>query len=157
MAEPEVDAGPTAPLATIGRRFAARLIDGIIITLPGALILARYVDTDASPPVLDAPLWLQAVVALLLPVAYDTLLIAWRGQTIGKVTMGIRVARVSDDGLPTIWQAGIRALLPIAAFQLPIPLVSLGLGLAIYLVAFGHPLRQGFHDRAAGTVVLSTR
>jgi uncharacterized RDD family membrane protein YckC len=36
-----------------------------------------------------------------------------------------------------------------------VPIVNVLLSLAIYLVAIVHPLRQGWHDRAAGTVVVS--
>ena len=143
-------------LATIGRRALARLIDTLIIGIPATLVLLRYVDPERPEDPIDAPLWLFYLVGLVAPVLYETLLISWRGQTVGKATTAVRVQRVVDGGLPASWQALVRILLPVAIANIPLsifPLLSIG----VYLLAIGHPLRQGLHDRAAGTVVVSTR
>jgi len=46
----------------------------------------------------------------------------------------------------------VRALIP-TAVQL-VPVVGPGLSLVVYLRAVFHPLRQGLHDAAAGTIVV---
>jgi uncharacterized RDD family membrane protein YckC len=144
-------------LAPIGRRFVARLIDIVVLAVPAYLAMAPQIDPDNANDPYDGPLWLYYLVVLVVPVVYEVVFIAWRGQTIGKVTVGVRVARLGDGGIPTWWQAGVRALLPIAVANLPIQPVASLLAIGVYLLALLSPLRQGLHDRAAGTVVLSTR
>ena len=149
------ESGPNS-LASIGQRFVARLIDGVILVVPLLLITWQFAEIDTEADRFDLPGWAFALNALV-PVIYETVLIASRGQTIGKATMGIRVRRLTDGENPTPWQAGIRVLLPVALGNLPLGFIATVLSLAVYLVAFSNPLRQGWHDRAAGTVVVRTR
>jgi uncharacterized RDD family membrane protein YckC len=57
-----------------------------------------------------------------------------------------------DGGQVTWSYAALRALIP-TAVQL-VPLIGPGLSLAVYVRAAFHPLRQGLHDAAAGTIVV---
>ena len=82
-------------------------------------------------------------------------MIRTRGQTVGKRVLHIKVVRITD-GRPPDWTASImRYLLPILPALVPLPGVWL-LSPVVYLVAILNPLRQGWHDRAAGTVVIKT-
>ena len=151
MEAAQVEAGA---LATIGRRFVARLIDALIVALPASLALWPYIDADEGT--IDGPLWLVYLLGLVVPAMYEIVFIAWRGQTVGKVIMSVRVVQLDGGEVPSASQSAIRALLPLAVLNLPLPPISTLAGMAIYLWAFTSPLRQGLHDRAAGTVVVST-
>ena len=62
----------------------------------------------------------------------------------------------TDSGGPPAWSySGIRALLPTVAGA--VPGAGLFLWLTVYLVAIFTPRRQGLHDFAAGTIVVSLR
>ena len=145
---------PSAPpvvLASIGQRFLARLIDGIIVGVP--VVAALFATTDVGQAnnsnfSLPLPFILGS---LLLGALYEISLIATMGQTVGKRAMRIRVVRVDDGGLPGWGSASIRYLLPTAVGAIPILQL---LALLVYLRALWDPMRQGFHDRAAGTIVV---
>ena len=145
--------GPNS-LASIGQRALGRAIDFVVLLIPFFLIVLPNVDTSGSDPTVDVSSGTRLLL-LVAPLVYETVLIAWRGQTVGKIVAGTRVARLADGGTPIPTQAGMRAVVPVGATL--IPFVGGILSLAVYLVAIVHPLRQGWHDRAAGTVVVRTR
>jgi uncharacterized RDD family membrane protein YckC len=83
-------------------------------------------------------------------VLYETVLLAGGGRTLGKMLFGLRVLRV-DRTLLAPRDALIRsALIDV------IGVVPLGWPIAA-IVLEKHRLRQGPHDRAAGTLVVTTR
>lgn len=156
---PITDAGFPAwgpgSLAPIGRRAIGRIIDTVIVVLPFIVLAAQYVVIkDDKVDVGTLPGWFS-VAWQATAVVYETLLLSWRGQTLGKMVAGTRVVR-SDGERPHWWQAALRIGIPSLAFLVP----YLGGGLlavVIYLTAIWHPFRQGWHDRAAGTVVVASR
>ena len=84
--------------------------------------------------------------------AYRVLLIASRGQTLGKLLLGIAVVDAADPRRnPSVAQAFRRCMVPQGAGLVPIPCT----GLVPYLWMFRDPKNQGLHDRAAGTLVVS--
>jgi uncharacterized RDD family membrane protein YckC len=93
------------PLASIGRRFAAQFIDGMIVWL-GILILAVPIVIIASRNGGNEQLttfaafgMIGAVGILVLGyIAYEALMLRARGATLGKMAMKIRVVR--PDGSP---------------------------------------------------------
>jgi uncharacterized RDD family membrane protein YckC len=148
-----VAAAESGQLASIGQRIGARLLDGLIIGLPLFVLILATTDFSDDQDAISTPLWVQ-LVATAVSALYEVVLIRTRGQTIGKRVLGIKVVRSTDGALPD-WTASIvRYILPVLAALLPVPIVNVLLSLAIYLVAIVHPLRQGWHDRAAGTVVV---
>jgi uncharacterized RDD family membrane protein YckC len=70
------------------------------------------------------------------------------GQTLGKMVAGVRVLADDRDGAPDVGRAAVRTLV-----WLPLALPA-GLGL---LSAAVRGDRRGWHDRFAGTRVVSTR
>lgn len=142
-------------LAPIGRRVLGRLIDTAIVMIPFMVLAAQYVTIHGDKvDVGKLPGWFT-VAWQATAVGYETVLLTWRGQTLGKMAAGTRVER-SDGSNPHWWQAALRIGVPSLAFLIPV----LGGGLlaaAIYLTAIWHPFRQGWHDRAAGTVVVASR
>jgi uncharacterized RDD family membrane protein YckC len=139
-------------LATPGSRLLARVVDGLLL---GAVVLAllaatgRY-PTDTSADALSAALpgvwWL-----LGLSAAYEVTLVAVRGQTLGKMAFHIRVAALPDGGAPGAGRSVLRWVVPVVMNVVPF------LGLLAFVPILFDPLRQGLHDKTAGTVVVSTR
>src|SRR5207244_10133490 len=85
-------------LAGIGRRFAAYLIDLMVLWLP--LIVIGIAITVAVAGKDFNPIWIQpaALLAIVLWIVYEALMLASRGQTLGKMAMKIKVVRA--DGMP---------------------------------------------------------
>jgi uncharacterized RDD family membrane protein YckC len=140
---------PVTTLAPLGRRLAARLLDGLVLT-PILVLLVGLTGgfpeggrSFAMPDTAFRLYWLVVV-------AYEVGLIALSGQTLGKRWLGIRVVDATTGAVPNLDQAGRRAapsLLGIVPF--------LGtLAPLLYLPALWQPRRQGFHDSLAATVVV---
>lgn len=147
-------------LAKIGLRAVARLLDMVVVGIPLVLIvavvlLATGYDPDQATEAETLPPWLAAVwfVAVF---SYETVAVAWKGRTLGKLAVGIRVARLDDGRTPLWWQAGIRVALPAVIVTIPYPLTQL-VFVGIYLTAQFDAMRRGIHDKAAGTIVVTTR
>jgi uncharacterized RDD family membrane protein YckC len=113
-----------------------------------------HIGSDNSVNVEDIPLWLFPVVQIL-DIVYETVAVAVWGRTIGKWIMGLRVEDPHGER-PSWRRAAVRIAVPDLAAM--IPLIGSGLlTAAIYLTAVWNPLRQGLHDRAAGTIVVRAR
>ncbi len=141
---------PTAQYASVGVRFVAILVDGLIIGIP-LLVIEAILGFAGSP-----------VAALLNALAYflyeGLLLTSWNGQTVGKKLMSVRV--ISADGQPlttnkAFTRTGVKAILSVAGSIKP-PFTSF-LGIASlldYLWPFWDANKQTWHDKAAGTYVV---
>jgi uncharacterized RDD family membrane protein YckC len=137
-------------LASIWRRFFALVIDDLLVALPAGLVLAiafyRLAATRGEMP-LASQLEIQIASLFTLPLAvlYNGWMLAVRGQTLGKMALGIRV--VNADGEPlSPGQAWGRAVLQ--------RLFLSCLALLNYLPAFLTPERTCIHDMAAKTRVI---
>jgi uncharacterized RDD family membrane protein YckC len=156
-------AGPE--LASIGRRFGAFFLDGLILTLPLTAVLVTILamlgllgadgglfgaDARGKPPDYALILAIEGVIFLVQLVAwilYEGLMLRRNGQTVGKKAMRIRV--VSAEGAPlsqgqAFGRAAMRQVLGIVPC----------LGLVNYLTAFGQQ-RTCIHDMAARTRVIN--
>jgi uncharacterized RDD family membrane protein YckC len=154
--------GPNA-LGSAAQRTFGWILDSILINGPLSLVLLPYLSIgDDGRITFDAPYW-ATVLPVVVFVIYQVAALAWRGQTLGMMATGIRLARYADGKRPRLDQAGIRQLLP-AIFML-VPIVNLltgVLGLMQYLILFSFlwdpsGLRRGWHDKASGTIVVRTR
>jgi uncharacterized RDD family membrane protein YckC len=139
-------------LASIGKRALAQFLDGLVVGIPLFAITAalgyRLTDSSLSNSALTwlTVLWVGA------NLMYNIIGVAVYGYTVGKRIVGIKVVSRADGGRVTWTYASLRALIP-TAVQL-VPVVGPGLSLVVYLRAVFHPLRQGLHDVAAGTIVV---
>ncbi|GAA3489230.1 RDD family protein [Streptomyces cremeus] len=153
------------PLASLGKRFVARLIDMLIVGVPMGLLgipfgsYERVTETtddfgDTFTQVTSGKSLLWSVVVIAVYLAYDTILTAKNGQTIGKRVMGLRVAVLNDGRTPTTGVALLRA----AVLLVPALVCCYCLWWLVNLVmvAVDKPYRQGLHDKAAKTVVVTT-
>ncbi|MEU2545327.1 RDD family protein [Streptomyces roseolus] len=149
------------PLAETGRRILARLVDWAIIAVPLAIIGIPFDIYDRATVDGDdfQATWTgggQLVFQLLTIVAYvtyDTVLTAKNGQTLGKRLMKLRVAMLNDGSTPPMSQSLLRAVV----LWLPALICCACLWplLILILILVDKPYKQGLHDKAAKTVVVT--
>lgn len=144
-------------LASIAQRALAQVIDSLLVLAPVIVVVLVFdIDPLAGQDGGESG-GLLAVTALWLAIGivYETVAIAVFARTVGKRVLGLKVVRSEDGGRVGWTYASVRALVPAAAGL--VPYIGLGLQVAVYLRAAFHPLRQGWHDAATGTLVVLTR
>ncbi|MFF9910124.1 RDD family protein [Streptomyces sp. NPDC013457] len=151
------------PLADSGKRILARIIDWLIVAIPLALIgipfnvYDRATDGDDFGDTITATSTGSGLVFQLITivayVAYDTLMVANSGQTLGKKWLKLRVAMLNDGSTPPTNASLIRAVV----LWLPTLICCACLWplLLLILILVDKPYKQGLHDKAAKTVVVS--
>jgi uncharacterized RDD family membrane protein YckC len=135
-------------LAGIGRRFGAMLIDQLILMVPVFAIVIGTVAVSMSGNKTFDPLWLQPAlfIVVALYVVYEALMLAARGQTLGKMAMKIKVVRPDGTALTT-GQAWGRAFMR--------QILASCLSIFNYLPAFFTKDRTCLHDLVANTRVVN--
>ena len=141
-------------LAPLSRRALGAILDQLLVLVPVGVgvVAAGYRPGDELST--SSLLWLN-VVTVAVAFVYETLMIGLIGRTVGKIATGTRVVSAVTGGRLGWYGALQRALVPSIAAAVP----ELGflLGAIVYgMAAFG-PMRQGLHDRAAGSVVILNR
>ena len=140
-------------LAPMWRRVVAQLLDQLMVLVPVAGF-ALAIGIRTADDLTDRAFAVNVAV-VVVAFTYEFVMIARWGRTVGKFAMGTRVVRVDTGGPLLWWSSAIRALVPLAAGV--VPGVGMFLSLVIYATAFWDRRRQGWHDRAAGTIVVSVR
>ena len=146
------------PLADSGKRVLARIIDMIIVgivvwLLSWAFGFSQYtLNTDKMK---FADSFGREVVAAVLYIAYDTVMMSKSGQTFGKQLLNLRVANLDNGATPSAQTSLMRA----AVLWIPFAFCCACVWTAIAggWSFFDKPYKQGLHDKAAKTVVVSTR
>ncbi|MFF9428985.1 RDD family protein [Streptomyces sp. NPDC004290] len=152
------------PLADTGRRVLARLIDWVIVAVPLAIIgipfdIYRRATEDGNDfgdtvnSLNGGSQLVFQLITIVAYVAYDTVLTARNGRTIGKKLMKLRVAMLNDGSTPPMSQSLLRAVV----LWLPALICCACLWplLILILILVDKPYKQGLHDKAAKTVVVS--
>jgi uncharacterized RDD family membrane protein YckC len=158
----ELGLPPTGPnsLASQWMRLVARIIDIIILAIPGFIVAGALLsDSDAAyrPGMtpLSGDLIAVSLVTLLIGAAYEVGMLVTQGATVGKMALGMRVARIADGQKPTPADAVTRWAVPNVAGLVPF------LGGLFQIVnalwCLWDPNRQCLHDKVAKTVVVSTK
>jgi len=114
-------------------RLGAGVIDLLILALLGAIILFA----SGSPSFL-------VIGGLIVSFAYFVGFWTWRGQTPGKMAVGIKVIRT--DHSPVTWRCALRRFLGYITSTL---MALIGF---IWIAFDGH--KQGIHDKIADTYVV---
>ena len=137
-------------LAQIWRRVIGQVIDQLVVLIPMiAIAFAAGVRTTDD---LSSKAFGLNIAVIATAFAYECCMIAVWGRTIGKFALGTRAVRVDTAG-PVLWSsAAVRALVPLAAGV--IPGVGFVLSIAVYAPAMFDKRQQGWHDKAAGTIVV---
>ncbi|MGW0335465.1 RDD family protein [Streptomyces sp. NPDC003011] len=146
-----------APPADSGRRTLARIIDMILVgVVVGLLTWAFGVNEyEMSGDGFEVgKSFGQSVIAAVLYIAYDTYMITKSGRTLGKKWLGMRVANLDNGATPSVQSALIRS----AVLWIPFAFCCACVWTAISggWSFFDKPYKQGLHDKAAKTVVVST-
>jgi uncharacterized RDD family membrane protein YckC len=152
------------PLADFGKRLLARVIDTLIVFIPLALIslLAGGWDVttngdgwdDFTDQVNTGTQWLWSLISLVAYVGYDTIMTTkQRGQTVGKRWMKLRVAMLNDGSVPDFNSSLMRA----AVLWVPALVCCFCIWWAAIIITIlaDRPYKQGLHDKAGKTVVVS--
>lgn len=144
-------AGGMPPLAPLGKRLTARIIDiviVIVIAVPFGLI-TFFADRHDR----NLVSFVSSLAAMLAAFVYEGLMLTRsRGQTVGKKLLGLRVAMLADGSAPEGSPGWTRA----AVWGLPGAIVCGCLWWIVdgVWVTWDHPYRQALHDKAAKTVVV---
>ena len=141
-------------LATPGARIGARLVDAEIFSVLWLIILIANVYAFDAADVEGSALpflFVLVVPVIVTGLIYEVVMIATRGQTLGKMAMGIKVVRADNGARPGAGKSLGRWSLPYLI--LLIPLLGWLFTLLCYLSLTWGRDRQGWHDKAAGTLV----
>ncbi|MFF2512164.1 RDD family protein [Streptomyces sp. NPDC058086] len=145
------------PLADSGKRTVARIIDmilvGIVVWLLSWAFGVMQYNMNADKIEYSRGFG-QSVIAAVLYVGYDTVMISKSGQTLGKKLFNLRVANLDNGSTPSVQTTLVRSLV----LWIPFAFCCACIWTAIAggWSFFDKPYKQGLHDKAAKTVVVST-
>lgn len=146
----------------MGRRIGARVLDLVVVSWLSLFvlieILGRLLGGDplgrdtAVNRLADLSGTRTLVGVMIVLTVYEVLPVAFRGATLGKAMVGLRVIRLDSWGRPGLLSAAIRA----AVLYGPLAIPTVGFLLFAVVVGPGlvWPTRRGLHDLAAGTAVI---
>ncbi|MFE7384978.1 RDD family protein [Streptomyces zhihengii] len=152
------------PLAPFGKRLVARVIDILIIAVPLALISLLLGGWDwttnggddwdeFTDQVNTGRQWLFTLISLVAYIGYDTLMTKKDGRTVGKRLMKLRTAMLNDGRTPDTSAALMRAVV----LWVPALVCCYCVWWLVILITVvaDKPYKQGLHDKAGKTVVVS--
>ncbi|MBV2355793.1 RDD family protein [Streptomyces sp. J2-1] len=157
-------------LASMGRRLGARLIDAVLYSIVYAVLAGAGVSSlmssakscdpnaaDYNTCINDATqsfmgkIWGVIAILWIVTFLYEWLMVSLVGATLGKLLVGIRVVKADTGQKPGLGSSALRWVIPFVGS------IVCGIGaLLVYLSPFwdGSGRRQGWHDKAAGTLVV---
>ena len=149
----ELTSGETVQLAGPAARLGARVLDIIILVLAAFIITPIFFGSlfDAGGS-FESSLLGWALLMVTTSFAYEVIQIAVWGQTLGKRVTGVRVVNAAHGGLPgwgkAIGRWGVPSIISL------IPFVGWILSILCYVSLTWDRVYQGWHDKAAGTLVI---
>ena len=156
---PSEEAGtPSGPeLAGRGRRLGAYLIDliiaGIVLGVLAVLNLGISLEDLARDPMTQQMSTAGGIAYLVIFMVINGYLLVTKGQTLGKLALGIRIVDAGSNGAATAVKIlGLRYVLVMLVGAIPI--IGGLLGLIDFLFIFRED-RRCVHDLLAGTKVVS--
>jgi uncharacterized RDD family membrane protein YckC len=141
-------------LATRGKRFGATFVDGIFLVISGTVLSRAYCA------IADVPRTVGVIqLGMIVAAAVNWILIARRGQTIGKILFKTEIVRV--DGAPARFLHGVALrtwplLIVNYGTELLFPTLRTAVGLlgTIDALFVFSAFNRCIHDRIAGTYVV---
>lgn len=136
-------------LAGFWRRFAAYIIDALIVGVSGSIvqsILAAIIGASGSD--MAGTTWRGGLISLFLGLVYFGYLWARNGQSLGYMALGLRL--VKTDGSPVSFGLGMFRYLVIYLSFLVCAVPAL---ISAFMIGMSEQ-KQGLHDRVAGTIVV---
>lgn len=161
----EIPGKGAVKMASMTQRLIARILDGVVLSVVLGIVMAVAIaiiagaasmgDDAAAGVGLLGFLGLMTV-ALVLVYAYEAVMIGFWGATVGKMIMKVKVVKPRNGEAPGIGSGVVRYLIPGACALIPF------VGWIGTLVCYISPTfdnsgrRQGWHDKVANTVVVTT-
>ena len=151
----------TPVYASVGRRWVASVLDGLILGVAGFIIGLPFTvvgsilgsatsaasgDTSTGPLLATGISSIGSLINLVVGVVYYVYFIGKSGQTLGKKALGIKVIKISGE--PSMGYANAFLRETVGKFA---SAIVFGLG---YLWAIWDPRKQAWHDKIAGTIVI---
>ncbi len=156
---PSEEAGtPSGPdLAGRGRRLGAYLIDliiaGIVLVILAVLNIGISFEDVARDPMTQQMSTAGGIAYLVIFMVINGYLLVTKGQTLGKLVLGIRIVDAGSNGAATAVKIlGLRYVLVMLVGAIPI--IGGLLGIIDFLFIFRED-RRCVHDLIAGTKVVS--
>lgn len=154
----------TNQLASVGKRILAVLIDQLIMIaalLPllmhaGMDVLSQPMTPAHAQSIVDAvPNHIMTMSALMILAVFvvQTLMLIKKGQTLGKMTVGLRILDKDSLTVPSVTNILlIRTILTNIAYS--VPMVGMLLLVADFITMVIDKQKQSLHDKLAKTVVM---
>ena len=160
--------GDTVQLARPATRLVARILDGVILAASALIIVVvgfltafdmeDFASGEEEFPEVAGFFVAMSLTTMVIGVVYEIALVATRGQTVGKMALKVKVVQAANGLLPGWGKSVGRWLVPaipgLIGWVIPsISYVGL-LSLLVYLSLVWDKVRQGWHDKTAGTLVI---
>ncbi|NMA78771.1 MAG: RDD family protein [Actinomycetales bacterium] len=163
----EIPGKGAVKMASMTQRLIARVLDGVVLGIALGIFMGIAIAVIAGAASVDDGSGGAAAVGLLgflglmtlamvLVYAYEAVMIGFWGATVGKMIMKVKVVKPRNGEVPGIGSGLVRYLIPgICAL---IPFVGWLGTLACYVSpTFDNSgRRQGWHDKVANTIVVTT-
>ena len=159
----ELGLGGAVKLATPGIRLGARILDGVFEILLGIIVFfvvgVVSVDGTSDGPGFSAGTTVVALLfGLLVAIAYEVWPTALWGQTLGKRIVGIKVVHAMTGEAPGWGKSLGRWAVPTLPSAIPfVQFIGWIFTLLCYVSLTWDRVYQGWHDKAAGTLVTRLR
>lgn len=157
-------ATPTNQLASVSKRILAVLIDQLImIAAIFPLLMHTGMDVLSKPMtpahvqsiVESVPNHIMTISALMILAVFvvQTLMLIKKGQTLGKMAVGLRILDKNSLSLPSVTNILlIRTVLTNIAYS--VPMIGMLLLVADFITMIIDKQKQSLHDKLAKTVVM---
>jgi uncharacterized RDD family membrane protein YckC len=132
-------------LASIGRRFGASFVDGLLMWIPIAMMIAIVGFASATSARVNGVWNFWFLVPSVVAVSYQALMLAARGQTLGKMALKVKVVNVDGSPITTGQAWGREITRAVLGF----------LYIIDYIPAFFTKEKTTLHDLAAKTRVVN--
>ncbi|WP_428117572.1 RDD family protein [Candidatus Poriferisodalis sp.] len=157
----ELGLGGTVQLANPGLRLGARVLDVIIGGILGVIVFfvvaAASFDNGTSGFSTGTTV-VTLILGLLVGIAYEVWPTALWGQTLGKRIVGIKVVHAMTGEAPGWGKAMGRWAVPALPSVIPfVQFIGWIFTLLCYVSLTWDRVHQGWHDKAAGTLVIRLR
>lgn len=155
---------PTNQLASVSKRILAVLIDQLImIAAIFPLLMHTGMDVLSNPMtpahvqsiVESVPNHIMTISALMILAVFvvQTLMLIKKGQTLGKMAVGLRILDKNSLSLPSVTNILlIRTVLTNIAYS--VPMIGMLLLVADFIIMIIDKQKQSLHDKLAKTVVM---
>ena len=154
-------------MASMTQRLIARILDGVVLSIVILVVMVVAIAIVAGAASVDdgsggaAGLGILGFLGLttlgvVLVYAYEAVMIGFWGATVGKMALKVKVVKPRNGEAPGIGSGIVRFLIPGLCALIPF-IGWLGTVACYISPTFDNSgRRQGWHDKVANTVVVST-